>query len=561
MNYDQYADSVLSGEVPACLFVRQACERFKKDLKRKDLTFDRDRVDMAIGFAHLSKHTKGKWKGEPFRLEPWQKFIFANLFGFYTLDGNRRYRKAYLEMPKKNGKSPMAAVIANYMLTMDGENSPECYSIATTTDQAAISWKYSKNMLEYLKRDFPDQFDSFSAQDSFNNKVILFGDNDGLWKPLSFGENERHDGLSVSFGLIDEYHAHKNNRGYKILSDGTSARENSLILAITTAGFDTTSACYQHRGHCEGVLSGKFNDDSLFALIYTIDEGDDWRTEEAWKKANPNYGVSVFREGFTADLPEAKESGEAEVAFKTKKLNQWVSSYATWKAESLIVRRDTGFVPELGAKCWGGLDLASSSDFTSLTFDFKLDMPGKDYHRFVTRYYMPSLKLRLWKGQVGEDLRKWAEMGFITVTEGDTTDYDFIEQDFMEFIEKYEVVSVGYDIANSKQFAAKINEQYPELMRPFPQTLQNMNFPTRKLGDLIDSGDFEYDGNPVTRWMFGNVRILMGPNDNIRIVKSMKGDPNARDKKVDGPITWVMSVGEAIDMENQGSGWVDSYTL
>lgn len=554
--YYQYAIDVISGDIPACQLVVKAAERFMSDLEREDIYFDIDKANKAIGFIQLCRHTKGKWKGERFNMQPWQQFGVANIFGFYKKDGKRRYTRVYWEMPKKNGKSPLAGAIGAYMLTKDGENTPECYSLATTISQAEIAWKYSKDILYYLQQDWPDEFESFRAQDSFNNKIILFDDNSGIYKPLSFGDNERHDGLSVFFGLIDEYHAHKNNRGYKILSDGVSARDNPLILAITTAGFDRNSACYQHREHCIRVLQGALDDDSQLTLIYTTDEGDDWTDPKTWRKANPNFGVSVSEKSFTDDLISAKEKASDELSFRTKKLNQWLDSYTTWLPDSLIVAGNTGFKPQPGEMCYASLDLASTDDMSALTFDFELD--GK--HRFCTYYFVPSEKLRLWSGEIGANLRKWAEKGWITSTDGDVTDYDFIENRLKEFCSSFDVISCAYDPYNAKQFAAKMLADGIN-MRPFSQQIGTISHPTKRLGEVITAGKFEYDGNPVTRWMFGNVNIYTDANLNQKIVKAMKGQQDARNKKVDGPVTWVMALGEAIDEDNKPNKWEPSYTL
>lgn len=459
-------------------------------------------------------------------------------------------------MPKKNGKSPLAAAIGNYMLCMDGEKTPECYSIATTTDQAAISWRYSKLMLEDLATRFA-RFEDIDCNDSMHDKHIRY--NGGVYKPLSFGDNERHDGLLVSFGLIDEYHAHKNNRGYKILSDGMSATDNPLLLAITTAGFDTDSACYLHREQCIRVLNGELKDESNLVIIYTTDKGDRWDKEETWIKANPNYGISISKKSFMDDLVMAREKPSDEVSFRTKKLNEWLSSATTWIPSPQIKKCIEEFEPEPYAECYGGMDLASTNDVTALSFDF---VRGEQ-HYVKTFYYMPEQKLKDWGGETGANLRAWAEQGFIITTPGDTTDYEFVKRDLLAFNAKYEIVSIGYDPANAKQFCSDLFSNYQINMRPMNQNTSVMNAPTKMLEKLILDVNFRYDGNPVTTWMFSNVYIFMDSQERIKIIKNpdKKGVADVRNKKVDGPVSIVMAVGEATDEENVKQTWNEPFAI
>lgn len=539
--YYNYANDIVKGNIPACEHVINACKRFFADLDVYE--FRESKVIEVFDFIAALKHTKGKWKGSNFILEPWQAFGVANIFGFYTEEGTRRFTKSYWEMPKKNGKSPLAAAIASYCLTLDGEPSPEVYSIATELPQAAISWGYSADMLEDLNNRVPEL--GISVKRGENNRRVLIDDGrNGIFSPLSFGDNERHDGKSPSFGLVDEYHAHKNDRGYAILADGTGARENPHIMVITTAGFDKQSACYSMREHCIKVLNNQIKDESQFAIIYTTDKDDDWTKESTWVKANPNYGVSVSKRSFEDEVIKAKELPSAEVTFRTKKLNEWMDSYTTWIPDSLFSSRNTWFKPNDGETCWGGLDLARTGDFSALSFDFYLD----NKHRLVTKYYMPEEVMLYWPGEIGANLRAWAKEGWITVTPGKSTDYAYIEKDIVNFTKTYNVESIGYDVANSKDLATRL-ENYENInMVPFGQGITVISLPTKRLAEVITKGNFEYDGNPVTRWMMGNVQIYSDANDNIKIVKSIKGQYN-KSKKVDGPVSMVMALGEAINHE------------
>ena len=531
-----YANGVLSGKIDACKYVKQAAQRFLNDVNGTEFVYNEKAAMRALRFVELQKHSKGEWKGRRLILEDWQRFIIANLFGVYRHDGRRKYTRAYLEMPKKQGKSPLAAAIGNYMLLDELDGSPEVYSAATKLDQAAIVWQYAADMF----KDFKDEADiDISISSSFNNKRIVY--NGGVFRPIAYDERDKNDGLSVSCAIIDEYHAHPSDRIYNVLADGMAARHSPLLLAITTAGHNRDSACYKHREYCEKVLSGALRDDDLFALIYTIDEGDPWDEEKTHRKANPNYGVSVKPDYIKSKIAEARESGVKKDSFMIKHLNVWTDSYQTWVSSTDIDRVNCGFEPEYGAVCYAGLDLASSGDFTALALNFFKD----GVHRVKFFYYLPEEKVRQWPGGIGEQVRDWIRDGFITMTPGKTTDYEYIERDLLKISENYTVHSIGFDPYNAKQFAAKM-EVHGMNMRDFGQGITVISHPTKMTEELILSDKIIMDGNPVTSWMFSNVVIYTDANLNIKVIKSK--DPN---KKVDGVIACIMSVGEAIDEDNK----------
>lgn len=533
-----YAHGVLDGTIPACVYVRQAAERFLKDTENYD--YREGEALKALRFIQAQKHTKGEWKGKNLILEPWQVFIVANLFGIYREDGRRKYTRAYLEMPKKQGKSPLAAAIGNYFLVDPTDGSPEVYSAATKLDQAAIVWQYAADMFGGLSSEYGIES---SIANSFNNRRIVY--NGGIFKPVAYDERDKNDGLSVSCAIIDEYHAHPSDRIYNVLADGMAARKSPLLLAITTAGHDRDSACYKHREHCVKVLAGQLKDEDLFALIYTIDEGDEWDSEATWKKANPNYGVSVKPDYIKSKISEARESGGKKDSFLIKHLNYWTDSYSIWVSSGDLAACNTGFKPEEGATCYAGLDLAITNDFSAMALNF----PEGDRHRVIYRYYMTEKKLREYQGQIGDNLREWAKQGFITITGTSISDYSYIENDLRDIAKNYNLVSVGFDPYNAKQFAAKMEVEGFN-MREFSQAIGSISFPTKHLERVILDKKFEFDGNPVTTWMFSNVQIYTDANLNIKVIKSKEAN-----KKVDGVIATVMAIGEAIDESNKEEEW------
>lgn len=530
---EDYCSGVESGRIPACKWVKLAVKRFRSDLKK--YVFDEQAFAKAVALVELQKHTKGEWRGKQLLLEPWQKFIMANLFGLYREDGRRKYTRAYLEMPKKQGKSPLAAAIGNIMLLDEEDGAPEVYSAATKLDQAAIVWEYAANMFDGLRMDF--DLDAPKPSSSFNNKRIIY--NGGVFRPIAYDERDKNDGLNVSCAIIDEYHAHPSDRIYNVLADGMAARRSPLLLAITTAGHNKDSACYKHREHCCKVLEGVLHDEDLFALIYTTDEGDEWDSEDTWKKANPNYGVSVKPGYIKGKISEARESGIKRDSFKIKHLNMWADSYDVWISTLDWAECAADFEPE--GQCYCGLDLASTGDFSALTFDFEKD----GIHRIITKYYLPADKAKEWTGFNGDMIRQWIRDGWITQTPGNVTDYDFIAKDIRDFSERYEIVSIGFDPYNAKQFAAKMTEEGIN-MRAFSQGITYISHPTKRFEELVLSRKLQHDGNPVTAWQISNCQLYRDANLNVKVIKSK--DPN---KKVDGVIASIMAVGEAIDEANR----------
>lgn len=543
-----YANDVLSFKIPACIFVKQACKRFINDLAVFDFRLDKARD--AVGFIKKFRHVKGEYAqhtteypdGRNFVLEPWQIFIVYNIFGFY-LNDRRRFRKAYVEVPRKNGKTFLAAGIANYMMLADDEQGAEVYTAATKMEQAAICFDASYSMIEQFNREF--DFDILQ-NNSFNNRRIIYGQN--IYKPLS-SEFKKLDGLNPHCSIIDEYHEHKSDGLYNVLMNGSGARTNPLLFAITTAGFNRDSACFRHREYCTGVLSGAFTDDRLFTVIYTMDKGDDWTDEKTWIKANPNYGISIYPEFLQGQLNEARESPTKKVEFLTKLLNVWTDSAETWIPDDVWMRNEEAV--EYAGDCYGGLDLASVSDFCALTLAF----PHLDGYNLLTRYYLCEDAVRLRTDEVGKSIRYWADQGYIVLTPGNVTDYDFIRDDIGKLSAQYNICSIAYDRYNSSQLVTDlINDGLT--MSQFGQGYVSMSTPTKELERMCLGGKIWHGSNPVTRWQIGNVAIKRDPVGNIKITKE---DPT---KKVDGPVSIVMAIGEAMDaLRNPAVTWNQSSTL
>jgi len=515
-----YAQKVISGQITACKHVVNACHRFAADLDAWN--YNAELVEHAVNFIQELEHTTGEYAGRKFILEEWQYFIVANLFGFVNADGTRRFTRAYVEVPRKNGKSTFSSALMLYGLLADGESAAQVYSAATKLDQAMMVFGESVRVCQntdWLKGEV-------TVNNSVNNRRILYGQN--LYKPLEWNPNKQ-DGLNTHFACIDEYHAHPSDDLYNVIRNSMGARRQPLLFTITTAGFNRESPCYRHRQYCGNVLSGAIQDDGLFTIIYSLDAGDDWTDREVWAKANPNWGVSVYPRQLEQAVNEAREFVHKEVEFKTKLLNVWTDTAQTWISDSDWAACEQQ-LDLLGEKCYGGLDLASTSDFCA----FSLWFP--EHNAVRTWYYLPDAAIKKRTDNVGQSYQQWVRDGYIVVTDGNVTDYGFIKRHIMELAEDYEIQDISFDRFNASQLVIELqNEGLP--MFPFGQGFVSMSAPTKELERKVMNKDLSHDGNPVTRWMLGNVLLQYDPAGNVKVNKAKSGD------KVDGVVSIIMALG------------------
>lgn len=517
----KYCQAILSQEIPSCKWITKAAQRFESDLKRTDIIFNEDLYLHAVEFIESLEHTVGTYANNLFKLEPWQHFIVANLFGFTKPDGLRRYTRAYVEVPRKNGKSTFSNALMLYGLLADGEEGAQIYSAATKLDQAMMVFSESARVCKQV--DWIAE--GVNVYNSVNNRRINYGNS--FYRPLEWNPGKQ-DGLNTHFAVIDEYHAHPNDELYNVIRNSMGARLQPLLFVITTAGFNRESACYRHRQYCTKVLEGAITDDALFSVIYTLDDGDDWMNPLNWAKANPNYGVSVNPRQLEEGLQEAKELSHKEVEFKTKLLNVWTDTAQTWISDENWMKCENNAEP-IG-ECYGGLDLATTGDFCA----FSLYWPSTGAVR--SWYWLPDEAAKRRNDQQGDAIRNWARDGYITVTEGNVTDYDYIKHKIIELSEMYEMHEIAYDRWNATQIVNDLMNA-GLTMYPFGQGFGSMSAPTKEFERLVKNRNLHHDGNPVTRWMLGNVMLKRDPADNIKIDKSKSGD------KVDGPVSIVMALG------------------
>jgi phage terminase large subunit-like protein len=536
--YNQYAEEVRSGKQVACDYVKLAVQRWFNDHERgheRGLWFDEQAAQRVIKFMSLLTQFEGKFHGKPLMLEPWQQFIVANLFGWKWEDGSRRFTESYIELARKNGKSTLGGGIADYMFAADGEYGAEIYSAATKRDQAKKVFEAGK----YLLKNSTSK--KLREMVTFQNYNLHIEEKYSKFEPLS-SDHKRLDGLNPHCVIIDEFHAHPDNGVYSVMKSGMGARRQPLLFTITTAGFNRFSPCYNQRKLVENVLDGVIEQDNLFGMIYTLDEDDDWKDEKVWIKANPNMGVSVSEKWLRNEIERADADNTQLVPVMTKNLNVWTDAAETWIKDADWMACDIGALPDLtGKECYGGLDLASTRDITALVLQFP-DVNGK--RQILPIFWMPEMNYqeRVERDKVNYDV--WIREGFIRITPGNVTDYDFIKADILKMAKQYQIRNIAYDRWNASQLVIDLIEEGLK-MESFGQGYGSMSAPTKELNKMVLKKNLNHAGNPVLRWMCKNVSIKRDPADNIKI------DKNAAQEKVDGMVALVMAIGVELKGDNK----------
>jgi phage terminase large subunit-like protein len=547
----EYAQAVVKGKIIACKWVKLACKRHLDDLKaskRKAYPyyFDEEAANKVCAFLSLMPHTKGKWarKRELIVLEPWQCFAFVSLFGWkIKKDDQRRFRKAYFAVPRKNGKSIIGSGVGLYMFSVDGEFGAEVYSGATTEAQAWEVFRPAKQMLERT----PALKDALGAE--VWAKALLVPADGSRFEPVI---GKPGDGASPSCAIVDEYHEHDTSDLVDTMETGMGAREQPLLLMITTAGFNIAGPCYDQEVDAKKVLEGALDDPELFALIYTIDEGDDWTKPAALRKANPNYGISV-REDFLLSMQrQAMQSASKQVRFKTKHLNIWCSAKSAWlnmlewsKCADRTLRREQF----KGERCYLTLDLASRSDVCVLMLVFVRVIDGKQHFYLFGDYYLPEAAIENAEKNANA-YQKWVIEGFLHQHDGAEIDFDLIEEDMLALVAAYgpdEVVFDPYRAAQLEQRLTKNGITAVEL----GQQVKNLSLPMKELESAIKAGRVHHDGNPMLTWMMSNVVAKLDAKDNIYPRKEKP------EQKIDGPVAVIMGVARAISGEEATTSFWD----
>ena len=506
--------------------------------------YDAQKADRAVRFIEQLKHTKGKWAEKRFWLFPWQEQIIRDVFGIVDENGKRQFRTAFVEIGKKNGKSELAAAVALYMLYADNEPSAEVYGAAADRQQASIVFDVAKQMVEMtpalLKR----------SKIMGATKRIVNYSNAGFYQVLSAEVATKH-GLNVSGLVFDELHAQPNRKLYDVLTKGSGdAREQPLYFLITTAGTDRESICYELHQKAKDILAGRKIDPTFYPVVYGLDDGDDWNDEENWYKANPSLGQTITIDRVRDMYREALDNPAEENVFKQLRLNMWVSSLTRFIPEYIY---DLGKDPiDLrlleGRDCYGGLDLSSTGDITAFVLMFP---PRDENEKYVMLpfFWIPedTIPVRVRRASVPYDV--WLKQGYLNATEGNVIHYGFIEQFIHDLGEKYHILEIAFDRWGATQMTQDL-EGMGFTVVPFGQGYASMSPPTKEFYKLLMEGKIQHGGNPVMRWMAGNVVVDTDPAGNIKCTKARSPE------KIDGIVAAIMALDRCIRHQGESSGSV-----
>jgi phage terminase large subunit-like protein len=552
---NQYAQDVVDGKIPACWLVKAACARQLKDLENSKLAVYVYRFDPALAsrpcaFIEMLPHTKGDWaaRSERIKLEPWQVFQIACLFGWVRKDnGKRRFTEYYGEIPRKNSKSTMAAGVGLYMLTMDGEFGAEVYSGASTEKQAWEVFRPAKLMVQRT----PELADAFGMS-AFAKSIVCAGDG-GRFEPLI---GKPGDGSSPHCAIVDEFHEHDTSDLIDTMQTGMGARRQPLTFIITTAGYNISGPCYDKRAQAVAMLEGNVENDQLFACIYTIDLDDDWTNPEILKKANPNYGVSVMEDYLLAKQREAILNTTQQNRFKTKHLNVWCSAKAAlfnlqlWQ---LAGDRDLKISELEGEDCWFAVDLASKVDICAYIKLFRRVNDGLPHFYCFGRYYLPEEGIHD-AGINAPAYMRWAKQGLLKLTEGATVDFETVHDEVAADIEVYKPKEVVYDPYNAMAFAQSLMDLGPDIVE-FIQTPQNFAIPIDELQAAMKDGRFHHNGDPMLSWMIAN---CVGRVARKGLLAPTREKP---ENKIDGAVALAMAMARATVPEDAGlAEWLNAGT-
>ena len=534
----QYAADVLSGRVVVCRWVRLAVERHLRDLdeaEARGLWFDEEAAAHAIAFFDFCPHLKGEWAGSPIELEPWQQFFLWCLFGWHRADGTRRFRFGYLEIARKNGKTTMAAGVGLYLAFADGEAGAEVYAVATKKDQAKICHGAATGMVT-LSPVLNDRLGVYANNISDETTLSKF-------EPLG-RDSSSTDGLNVHGAIMDELHAWKNRDLWDVIETATGSRQQWVIMAITTAGYDRHSICWEKHEYLCKILSGLIEDDSFFGLIYTVDDTDDPFDDEAcWIKANPNLGVSVKHDQLREAVKRAKESPAAMNSVLRLHFNVWTQSEVRWLNIDRWRACGSPIEPTslAGRRCYAGLDLSSSIDITAYVLVFPPVEEGEPY-KILPRFFIPdeAMRERARRDRVPYDV--WCREGYITATPGNVVDYAWIIDQVQRDAKTFDLAEIAFDRWGATMIYTTLADLGLQVVE-FGQGYASMSAPAKELEKMVLAGQICHGSNPVLSWMADNVVVIQDPSGNIKPAKDRSVE------KIDGIVALIMGLDRALHGE------------
>jgi len=506
--------------------------------------YDSDAADKAVLFIErFCTHVKGEKSGQPFLLEQWQKDdIVKPLFGWKHKDTKlRKYRTCYVEIPRKNGKSNLAAALILYLLFADGEPGAELISAAGDRGQANIVFHIAQEMINNNKH--------LRSRCKVLRNTIEY--KSSWYKSISAEAYTKH-GLNCHGIIFDELHTQPNRELWDVLTTSVGARRQPLIISLTTAGHDRSSICYEMHEYSEAILSGSIEDDTFLPVLYRADPDDDWTKESTWRKANPGYGTICNAAYFEDAVKKAKSNPSMINSFLRLHLNIWTSAETSWIPDDIFMKGAKEIpmdrLPNLPA--YGGLDLASTQDLTAFALLFRDD--ERECFYLIVHQFVNSEKAHSKKLAAGIDYINYAREGDITITPGNVTDYRIVKQHILDQCAQYDVREIGYDPRFSTYIVAELIED-DIVMVPMAQNITSMNGPTKEFEMEVMRGNIIHGGNKCLRWQMGCAVIYTDVNENKRVTKESK-----ENKKVDGVIASIIAMNSYVQNTIEGD---DDYLL
>jgi len=507
--------------------------------KAKGSTYSKEHADFAVNFIQCLKHTKGTWAGKPFELIDWQERIIRDLFGTLKPNGYRQFTTAYIEIPKKQGKSELAAAVALLLCCGDGEERAEVYGCAADRQQASIVFEVAADMVRMCPS-LNKRVKILASQ-----KRLIYLPTNSFYQVLSADAYSKH-GFNVSGVIFDELHTQPNRKLFDVMTKGSGdARTQPLYFLITTAGTDTHSICYETHQKAKDILEGRKIDPTFYPVIYGAEESEDWSDPKVWKKANPSLGITVSIDKVKDAFNSAKQNPGEENAFRQLRLNQWVKQSIRWMP---MDKWDACAYPvseeELeGRICYGGLDLSSTTDITAFVLVFP-PLDEEDKYQVLSYFWIPeeNLELRVRRDHVPYDV--WERQGFLLTTEGNVVHYGFIEKFIEQLGERFHIREIAFDRWGAVQMVQNL-EGMGFTVVPFGQGFKDMSPPTKELMKLTLEQRIAHGGQPVLRWMMDNIFIKTDPAGNI------KPDKEKSTEKIDGVVATVMALDRAIRCGNE----------
>jgi phage terminase large subunit-like protein len=513
----QYALDIVAGKIPACIYVIGACKRYLNDLNPNDrFYFDPDKAEKYLRLVQKFTHVVGNWDSDNIIYEPWQCFVFMNIMGFVSkVTGERRYRTAHVEIPRGNTKTTMASQGALYFLSLDNPKGNKISCVATKKDQARLVLDSARDMAKSNK-----SFLKATGTRVLAHKIIHEKSSSEV-SALS-SQTDSNDGRFDILSIVDELHA-IDSKTFEVVDSGMSKRNDSLLLCITTAGYDVEGVGFSQSAYAKKVSSGELEDDLFFAIVYTIDKDDDIYDPKTWIKANPNWGVSVDSENLKSKAKKALESPRDLANFKIKHLNIWLSeaqAFFNMEAWDRCADKTLSLEDFKGYKCFLGVDLASKIDLTAIAYVFKKD----GIYYIFDKSFIPEERVKEVRKPLYE---KCIQSGDLIATPGEAINYQKIKEEILSDKAKFNIKELMYDPWNATEFSQSLTKERLECVE-FRMNTSNLSEPTKSLDALIREGKVRHNGSPLLRWCLSNVVCKEDAADNVFPKKShekLKIDP------------------------------------